>query len=132
MNYESETEPRNFFFFLACPSLSLSLQRPLQRLFVRCLKVFVLVALKALDRKESFGIMVILQVVKRNTNGECRRIKNSKRIHNFAHMLNASHSVILDYHELYLFIYFYFLRLMIGFVDDSTEKRAEKVYIINR
>jgi len=61
---------------------------------------------------------------------ECRRIKNSKRIHNFAHMLNASLSVILDYHELHLLL-FLFLTIN-GFVDDSTEKRAEKVYIINR
>lgn len=89
MNYESKAELRNFLFF-SCVFLSLSFsQRPLQRLFVRCLKVFAPVALKASDKKESFGIMVILQVVKRNTNERMRKDKKFKRIYNFARILNA-------------------------------------------
>lgn len=92
-------------FLFSCvflPSPSLSPPCSLQRLFVRCLKVFAPVALKASDKKESFGIMVILQVVKRNTNERMRIDKKFKRTYNFARMLNAIHSIILDYYDFHL------------------------------
>lgn len=56
-----------FFFFFLPPCIPRFFHVSSTRLFVRCLKVSALVSLKALNKKESFAIMVILQVVKRNT-----------------------------------------------------------------
>lgn len=64
-----------FLFFLRIPPLT---PTPPQRLFVRCLKVSAPVALKASDKKESFGIMVILQVVKRSMSE--KKMQRDKRL----------------------------------------------------
>lgn len=75
MNYESEAEPRNFsLFFLRIPlppNVLLNDVRPLSQSFCAC-------RFKASDKKESFGIMVILQLVKRNTNEGTRKDKGFK------------------------------------------------------
>lgn len=129
------TSPRRsletFSFSLRVSPSSLSLsQCSLQRLFVRCLKVFAPVALKASDKKESFGIMVILQVVKRNTNERMRIDKKFKRTYNFARMLNAIHSIILDYYDFHLSS-FYLWQSMIEHVDDFIEERAHRKSVYN-